>query len=684
MTAILPEGGVPAPKYPAFSTPRPRSIQSRFILMEGGAVVLAIALMSVALTISFKIRSGFKSGVESVQQQIALQSQIRAVFDSTVLGFWRYYGSKDKQLLAEYKHSSNELLKLTRDFVNAAPSSDNRDEARNLVTLESTFLAKAELLVEQDPKRDAKEFEEVSRNTLAVQRAFTGIEKRQFATLQKATEEVSFYTRRLGIILLALGLFPIIVMLWFSHAHRQHIWTPLEALHAMVLSVREGNLDVHGDVPATVELGSVTSAFLTMAAELREMRDSLEEKVRMRANQLEAANKDLLRAAKLASLGQLVSGVAHEINNPLTSILGFSEIASSQSNLPASLRRQIQTIHDEALRLKHLVANLSQLGRRTPQQLHRIDLRTVPDRLLELRSYQLAANNISISYDRPAKAIWIMGDRDALLQLVLQLVMNAEQAIRQTEEKGEIRIACGANDNCALLSVADTGCGMDAETREGIFDPFFTAHSSHSATGLGLSISHAIVEQHGGEISVESQPGRGTTLQIQLPLAPVEDACSTPVSAAQAALVPVANDSAQSASRQRYLVIDDEPEILNLVREALGKTGAEVVTIQDSTEIASQLAHGDFDGVLCDLKMPGQDGLSILRMLREQYPDLARRFLLMTGNLADADKAARDLQGVPILPKPFGLQKLRAMVADLRTSRINEASSAVANYSRSE
>lgn len=686
MTAILPEGGVPAPKYPAFSTPRPRSIQSRFILMEGGAVVLAIALMSIALTISFKIRSGFKSGVESVQQQIALQSQIRAVFDSTVLGFWRYYGSNDKRRLADYKYSSNELFKLTRDFVNAASSSNDRDEARNLVTLESTFLAKTDLLVEgaQDSKQDAKEFEEVSRNTLAVQRAFAAIEKRQFATLQNATKEVSFYTRGLGMILLALGIFPIIVMLWFSHAHGEHIWKPLEALHAMVLSVREGNLDVHGDVPATVELGSVTSAFLTMAAELREMRDSLEEKVRTRANQLEAANKDLLRAAKLASLGQLVSGIAHEINNPLTSILGFSEIASSQSNLPAPLRRQIQTIHDEALRLKHLVANLSQLGRRTPQQLHRIDLRTVPDRLLELRSYQLAANNISISYDRPSKAIWIMGDRDALLQLMLQLVINAEQAIRQTGKKSEIRISCGANDNYALLSVADTGCGMDAETREGIFDPFFTADSSHSATGLGLSISHAIVEQHGGEISVESQPGRGTTLQIQLPLALVKDASPTPVPDAQtAALMPFETDPSQVISRQRYLVIDDEPEILNLVREALGKTGAEVVTIQDPTKIASELGRGDFDGVLCDLKMPGQDGLSILRMLREQYPALARRFLLMTGNLADADKAASDLQGVPILPKPFGLQKLRTMVAALRASRIN-ASSAVANYSRSE
>ena len=507
----------------------------------------------------------------------------------------------------------------------------------------------------------------------------------RFSKLENDAQSVALYSRILESVVAALGLFPVAVMVWFSRAHQRHIWKPLEALHVMVLSVREGNLDIRGDVPSTVELGSVTSAFLTMAAELREMRDSLEEKVRVRANQLEAANKDLLRAAKLASLGQLVSGVAHEINNPLTSILGFSEIACSHSNLPAPLRRQIQTIHDEALRLKHLVANLSQFGRRTPQQLHRIDLRVIPDRLLELRSYQLAANNISVSYDRPATAIWIMGDRDALLQLMLQLVLNAEQAIRQSGEQGKIRIACEANDTHALLSVADTGRGMDAETRERIFDPFFTAQGSHSATGLGLSISHAIVAQHGGEVSVESQPGRGTTLQIQLPLASAEDASPASMPAEEpAALARLAGVSIRAASRQRFLVIDDEPEILNLVGETLRKTGAEVVTVQDPAKIGPELARGDFDGVLCDLKMPGQDGLSILRTLREQYPDLARRFVLMTGNLADADKAASDLQGVPILPKPFSLQRLSAMVAGLRASRIEEASIALAHDSRRE
>lgn len=490
----------------------------------------------------------------------------------------------------------------------------------------------------------------------------------------QGTQGFALYARILEIVLAALALFPVAVMLWFSHAHRQHIWRPLEALHAMVLEVQRGNLDVKADVPSTMELGSLTAAFLAMSRELREMRDSLEERVRTRASQLEAANTDLLRAAKLASLGQLVSGVAHEINNPLTSILGFSEIAISQGNLGNPLQQQIQTIRDEALRLKHLVANLSQFGRHTPPQLRRVDLRTVPDHLLELRSYQLAANNISVKYDRPADAIWIMADHDALLQLMLQVVLNAEQAIRQSGEKGEIRIACGTSDTRAVLKIEDMGCGMDAETRERTFDPFFTIQGAHSRTGLGLSISHAIVEQHGGEVSVESQLGGGTTLRIRLPLASAKEGSSAPAEIVRPSDTAQTNKPAltEGSAHHRYLVVDDEPEILNLVREALRKTGAEIVTARGADGVEAELGRGSFDAVICDLKMPGRDGLSVLKMLREQHSHLAQRFLLMTGNLADADQASDDLQGIPILPKPFSLQQLRTMIAELVMSAKKE------------
>lgn len=636
--------------------------------MEGATVLLALMLMAGALILSVLIRSQFSSGVKALHQQIALQSQIHASFDRMVLEFWGYQRSRDTQLLTDYKNSSAELRSLTKRSVGVAGSLANRQRAANLVEFENTILDLTDRIAAtpQGKKDDAGALEEIPKCELAIRNTFSAIAEEQFKNLDQATSRLSVYTQVLRAVLLVMGLFPVMVMLWFRRAHRLHIWRPLEDLHGMVLEVKRGNLDVSGAVPETVELGSVTNAFLVMASELRDMRNSLEEKVRRRATQLEAANKDLLRAAKLASLGQLVAGVAHEINNPLTSILGFSEIVLTSAKLDQAASKQVRTMRDEALRLKHLVANLSQFARRTPQQAHRTDLRMVPDRLLELRAYQLAANNIRIDYRRPEKPIWINGDRDALLQLMLQLTLNAEHAIRDARETGEIHLKCEARDGHAVISVEDNGCGMSAEMREHIFDPFFTTRPSRHWTGLGLSVCHGIIQQHGGDVTVESEVGQGTIFRIRLPLAHKASDGKPDRPGVQAEVPKGQRTKLENPSirPRRLLVIDDEADILSLVAEVLGSAETKVVTLQDSNRLDLVL-DGAFDAVLCDLKMPGRDGLSVLRMLRELHPDLARRFLLMTGNLADADRAAVELEGVPVLPKPFTLARLREMLAQV-------------------
>src|SRR6185437_12864010 len=405
-----------------------------------------------------------------------------------------------------------------------------------------------------------------------------------------------------------------------------------EQLQRMVMEVKQGNLDVSGEVPKNVELGSLTAAFLAMASELRDMRNSLEEKVRQRAAQLEAAHNDLVRAAKLASLGQLVSGVAHEINNPLTSILGFTEVVLGHPGLEPTVRTQLQTVRDEALRLKTLVGNLSRMSRRHPEQLHRMDLRTVPARMLALRSYQLAANNIRVQYAPARASIFVKGDADLLLQAMLQLVLNAEQSIRESREKGEIRLKCDVWDGRARMTVEDNGCGIPPDIRDHIFDPFFRGRPMWQGPGLGLSICHSIVEQHDGEIGVESEVGRGTTIRVLLPLASTENFSAEhddpDLPALESIEATATGEPALAGPGRRFLVIDDEMEILNLVSVVLAKTGATVVILQDSTRLDSILnsaSKDPFDAVLCDLKMPGQDGLAVLRTLREKQPALARK-----------------------------------------------------------
>ena len=650
-------------------------MQSRFILMEGATVSLALLLMAAALGMSAAIRFQFSSGIQALHQQIVLHTQLHDAFDSSVLNFWRSYGSNNAVLLAEYRSSDRKLRALTKQSADFAPSEVQRDEVAELAGHEEDFFDLTDHLLagQQIEAADEPQFDEVAKRELRVRNVFREIEQRQFHSLDVETRELAEYTDWLRVFLLLLGSFPLFAMMWFRQAHRREIWVPLEQLHGMVMEVKHGNLDVKGEVPKNVELGSLTAAFLTMASELRDMRDSLEEKVRQRAAQLEAAHNDLLRAAKLASLGQLVSGVAHEINNPLTSILGFTEVVLGRSGLEPAVRSQLQTVRDEALRLKSLVGNLSRMSRRHPEQLHRMDLRTVPARMLELRRYQLAANNVRVQYTPARAPIFVKGDVELLLQAMLQLVLNAEQSIRESRQKGEIQLKCDVWDDRARITVADNGCGIPPEIREHIFDPFFTSRPMWQGTGLGLSICHSIVEQHDGEIGIESEVGRGTTIRVLLPLASMEDSNAEHAGSDLPALEPIESAEAReepalASPACRFLVIDDEIEILNLVSVVLAKTGATVVTLQDPTRLDSILDsthNGTFDAVLCDLKMPGQDGLAVLRILRQRQPELARRFLLMTGNLADVEKAQVELEGVRILPKPFTLVSLRAMVGEI-------------------
>jgi signal transduction histidine kinase/CheY-like chemotaxis protein len=484
----------------------------------------------------------------------------------------------------------------------------------------------------------------------------TGPEAQRLEALNAQMRDSS---HQMLIVLVVFAAFSLVVASWFRRAHQKHIWQHLDELRQMVGEVRRGNLNVTANVPESVELGSLMDAFLGMAAELSEMRSSLEQKVIERTASLEIAQKEVLQSAKLASLGQLVSGVAHEINNPLTSILGFSEIALSRPGVDPSVVAPLRTIREEALRLKNLVANLSSFARRAPHRTQRLDLRTVIDRLVDLRDYHLRADNVSLHVAKPPAPVWVLADPDQLLQVLLNLLLNSEQAIHEGRDHGDIWIDCRAEAGAAHLSVRDNGPGMSSEAHEHLFEPFFTTKPPGQGTGLGLSISHGIIQQHKGTISAESAPGAGTTILIQLPVSGDQPTGPTPGSGASTPGTSV------TTVMRHALVIDDEGGILEMVGDALERAGCRVTLLQGSREVEAALKKDKFDLVICDLKMPGRNGLAVYQLLCTAHPELASHFLLMTGNLADAEDHAVELAAVPILPKPFTLVRLREAVAQL-------------------
>jgi signal transduction histidine kinase len=630
--------------------------------MQAATMTAALLLVAIVLCWNLSFQSRLASSLNTLHASLALDRAIDAGHEDLAAAFWEAFDSPTNESREKYEAAARDsadvlrrydTIPLTRAEEEVVSRLDNLDA--KLLELTSQCL-KVPPTIEPAPQQRA----EVGRLGIEMDKTLRRLEDLQIQHLEHLNAQMESSSRWVTILLLCFGGFSIAAMSWFRLAHRRHLWSHLEELRAMVAEVRRGNLDIRAEIPSSIELGSLIATFLEMAHELSDARNLLEQKVLERTAKLEATQRELLQAAKLASLGELVSGVAHEINNPLTSILGFSEIALSRPQTDTSLRGPLATIREEALRLRSLVANLTSFARRAPHRTHLMDLRVVLDRLSDLRSYQLMANNVQLQLDRPDMPVWVIADPDQLLQVVLNLVTNSEQAIKDCRERGEIRIACGLHGQSAWLTVEDNGVGMDERVREHAFDPFFTTKAPGQGTGLGLSISQGIIEQHGGTIEASTKIDQGTAMRITLPLAP-EAPPEVPGS-----LTPQRGE-ASVPSGFRALVIDDEEDILEMIAQALERLGCKTTLLHGSAEVEAVLNKETFDVVLSDLKMPGRNGLDVYRLVQAKRPQLAQHFLLMTGNLADADRHAAELASVPILAKPFTLARLRQAVEQLLT-----------------
>ncbi len=636
---------------------KPLSIRHRFILLQALTFALALWLLAGALYINLKIRREMEEPLRDLHAALALHADMDAAQQAVLLSAAKAYFQPGDGSDEEFRSAVRKLPELLARYLSLPLSSEERRALEKIQQLQQRLVEHAS----QPPAMDRRTPEEISRLrevgdiSRQIDLMQYNLAQAHLRRLEATTEQLHEYTRRLYLLLGVFGLFAALALLEFRWFHQREIWRPLDELRRMVTEIRQGNLDVRGKVPGSIEFGALVKGFSEMAGELSEMRDSLEQKVRERTVELENTQQELVQTAKLSSLGQLVSGVAHEINNPLTSILGFSELALARRQLDPGLRVQLQTIHDEAVRLKNLVANLSTFARRGTQRTARLDLRQVLERLVNLRRYQLSASNIELHFDWPPGPIWVEGDRDLLVQVLFNLVLNSEQAIQSCRAKGDIWLACGVEGRRAWATVGDNGAGMSPPVRERIFDPFFTTKPVGQGTGLGLSISHGIIQQHRGAISAESVEGQGTIMRIVLPAAdPPNSAASEPPHRRSAAA-----EKHVAWPGLRALVIDDEPAVANLVGQFLESRGWRAVVLNDSTVVEATLDEQPFALVICDLKMPGMNGFDVLRLLRQKQPELARRFLLMTGNLADAEQNQdAELAGIPILRKPFTLTRL--------------------------
>ena len=369
----------------------------------------------------------------------------------------------------------------------------------------------------------------------------------------------------------------------------------------------------------------------------------------------------LMEHNRLISVGEMAAGVAHELNNPLTAVLGFSQLVLREE-MDDLLRRDIEAIATEAKRAGRIVDNLLSFTRHYQHAMRPFNAVDSVRKVLELREYECRVNNVETVTYMDETVPLTMADGHLIEQVFLNLLNNAIQALAEKQGRGTITVGVAAVRDHIRVSFADDGPGIPQKVLAKVFDPFFTTKPPGKGTGLGLSICKRIIEQHHGHLSVQSRPGKGASFIVELPIVAVEED-------------PVQEDAAVS-QRSLYtmlhvLVVDDEVAVGELVKRTLEEAGHQVDVARDGAEALRMIHLDDFDAVLLDMKMPGLGGPEVFNCIKGLRPEIAARVLFMTGDVASSDtKEFIESTDSVLLSKPFNLDDLRKHIEPFVRSKI--------------
>lgn len=379
--------------------------------------------------------------------------------------------------------------------------------------------------------------------------------------------------------------------------------------------------------------------------EARHSAERLQEVVEDQKLRLTLAQQQMVQAAKLSALGQLVAGVAHELNNPLTVVLGYCELLSKGAD--AGQRQRLQMVHDAAESARRIVQGLLTFARRVPLERQAVDLGELTGTVLSMAAGDLRLAHVDVEHEveRELPRVWV--DQYQIQQVLVNLVTNAKHAMAELGGARRLRVAVRRSGADRVhVVVSDSGRGIPADILPTIFDPFVTTKGP-GGTGLGLSISYGIVREHGGQITVASTAGAGTTFTVELP-----------VGAGESCEVKDAAVASPTPAARRVLVVEDSEAIRNMVRSELEETGCTVLACASGEEALARM-DGVFDLAIFDYFLPGMTGLELAHLAVERQPTLAGRWVLMTGGvLPQAAHDALQAAGARLVLKPFSRGQL--------------------------
>lgn len=425
---------------------------------------------------------------------------------------------------------------------------------------------------------------------------------------------------------------------------------PLEELRDSVEALGQGDLSRRIEVSSMDECGELALVFNQMAENIKNSREQLEATVET----LKTTQAQLIQSEKLSGIGEFVAGVAHELNNPLTSVMGFSELLQ-QADVNPQHKLHLGMIYKSAVRCQKIVQSLLSFARRHQPERKLVCVNSLVGAAAEILHYQMRTSNIEVSTHLDPRLPLAMVDPHQFQQVFLNIINNARQAIEAHRPDGWVRVTtdtCGTN---IRVTFHDNGPGIPEANLSKVFDPFFTTKEIGKGTGLGLSLCYGIVKEHGGTIKVRSKYGEGTTFIIELPIAAGATEALEQTNAPYAALA-----NPLEGAGKKVLVIDDEESILQMVREALGQSGYDVDVASDGESALRHLQKGSYDLALCDLKMPGLNGQQVYERVRATNPKLSERMIFITGDVVNERTRAflRERNKV-CLTKPFSLAEFR-------------------------
>jgi PAS domain S-box-containing protein len=411
----------------------------------------------------------------------------------------------------------------------------------------------------------------------------------------------------------------------------------------------------------TVFPGAISSRLIRFRGE-EVMVSSTRDLTESRAVQAEMQRQReaLYQTEKLSAMGQLLASVAHELNNPLSVVVGQALMLQETAEVPSVVERAAK-IGSAADRCARIVKTFLAMARRQPAEMTSVNLNAVVETALEVTGYVLRSHEIDVVLDLAGDLPLVWADADQLNQVLTNLVVNAQQALE--EHPGDRRIsvetAYDAGSGQVLLRVADTGPGMPPEIHSRIFEPFFTTKDKGSGTGIGLAMSHGIIAAHGGTISCETSPGQGALFTIRLPAARLDSAGATSPGAARGA-----------QQCLHILIVDDEPDVADVMAEMLHADGHRTEVVNSGEAALARVSQSRFDLVLSDIRMPGLDGPALHGRLIEAYPGFAGRIGFITGDaLSLKARQFLDSTDCPCLEKPVTLTGLRELIGQFTSKR---------------